>query len=273
MRRIQRTRGFTLIELLVVIAIIAILAAMLMPALEEVRMRARATTDIGNLRQIGFAYNIYANDYDGYLPYLVKADGKGAHEMKRFTDWGCVGCTGNPCNYAAYDKHTVIESYLPPSNVYMCPFTARNYLSDGRVISSYKDWWPQHGGCGNYYRWIGYVSFVPKTRANRLWKPNGQEVSDQSQVLNVRIRDYSDRPMVGDYFACEWLNWWEGSHVNGKVSRNWGYAGRGTPVDANTLCNDAVVTPMNWVYPDGSVVSSNEVRWVEELLTYWHVRD
>ena len=63
-------RGFTLIELLVVVAIIAVLVALLLPALGQARTLARSAVCMANLRQLGLVFDQYAADNNDRLPYL-----------------------------------------------------------------------------------------------------------------------------------------------------------------------------------------------------------
>jgi prepilin-type N-terminal cleavage/methylation domain-containing protein/prepilin-type processing-associated H-X9-DG protein len=64
----RRRTGFTLIELLVVIAIIAILAAILFPVFAQAREKARTISCASNLKQLGLAFSMYQQDYDGGFP-------------------------------------------------------------------------------------------------------------------------------------------------------------------------------------------------------------
>src|SRR6201984_300402 len=64
----MKRRGFTLIELLVVIAIIAILAAILFPVFAKAREKARQTSCLSNIKQVGLALTMYVQDYDELTP-------------------------------------------------------------------------------------------------------------------------------------------------------------------------------------------------------------
>ncbi len=61
-------RGFTLIELLVVVAIIALLAALLLPALKQARLRGKIAVCMSNMRQLGIGWYLYADSNGGYIP-------------------------------------------------------------------------------------------------------------------------------------------------------------------------------------------------------------
>ncbi len=75
------TGAFTLVELLTVIAIIGILAALLMPALEQAKARARRIQCVGNQKEIGLALHLFANDHSGKFPTQVSTNDGGSLEF------------------------------------------------------------------------------------------------------------------------------------------------------------------------------------------------
>ena len=76
----RKSRAFTLVEMLVVIAIIAILGALLLPALTRGKQRAQRIQCIGNEKQLGIALQVFAHDHQGRFPTQVSKDDGGALE-------------------------------------------------------------------------------------------------------------------------------------------------------------------------------------------------
>ena len=105
--------GFTLLELLVVVAIIAVLAGMLLPAVNMVRNNAKQTICMNNQRMMPMACVTYSNDWEGYLPYSSTLDG---------TPWNV---TLN--DYLETGGRVNTASTAKASKVFMCPMDPRPY--------------------------------------------------------------------------------------------------------------------------------------------------
>ena len=116
----KKSRGFTLIELLVVIAIIAILAGMLLPALQRARESARRSSCLSNLKQVGLALAQYANSFEGYMPSGPAAIVYGGVFTKVDGDKFYPGSTPDVCY--AYELLRAGE-FLADFAVYVCPST------------------------------------------------------------------------------------------------------------------------------------------------------
>jgi prepilin-type N-terminal cleavage/methylation domain-containing protein len=141
--------GFTLIELLVVIAIIAILAAMLLPALSKAKQQAHITTCLNNTRQIGIAFKIYMSDNQDRFPL---DNGKPTDPWYRYAAFGNLefqyggGDITNSSIMAPPAKDRVLATYMSKSEVYHCPADAGLDPGSGAARSAFAI-------MGNSYRY------------------------------------------------------------------------------------------------------------------------
>jgi prepilin-type N-terminal cleavage/methylation domain-containing protein/prepilin-type processing-associated H-X9-DG protein len=107
-------RGFTLVELLVVIAIIAVLAAILFPVFAQAREKARQTTCLSNMKQIGLAFAQYNSDYDSTYPTCDNDKAKITGEPP---DPETPDADGPP----EHDWHIVVQPYVKDFAILRCP--------------------------------------------------------------------------------------------------------------------------------------------------------
>jgi prepilin-type N-terminal cleavage/methylation domain-containing protein/prepilin-type processing-associated H-X9-DG protein len=146
-------KGFTLIELLVVIAIIAILAAILFPVFAKVREKARQTSCLSNLRQIGLASLQYMNDYDEtYYPHRENIGVNGSNPLS--TDDGgpfaAAGITGIADQRVFWIS--LLQPYTKSYDVFKCPSNPNAWVGSettagcGGITSGTT----QANGCGGY---------------------------------------------------------------------------------------------------------------------------
>ena len=199
-RPLGRTnRAFTLIELLVVIAIIAILAAILFPVFAQAREKARQTTCISNLKQVGLAMNQYVQDYDETFPM----GGRYYYEAPAPSDW------------ALFNWQTAISPYVKNGQ------RIESWYSGGGIVSDGGMWTcPSVGTSRNLYGAHSYL--LPN-----LWKAptdpgkynNGlvrevkglKDVRRPAEIVMVIERGVNtayDPPVSGDDASFN-VNFWE----------------------------------------------------------------
>lgn len=141
MFKLQRPRRFTLIELLVVIAIIAILAALLLPALSRAREIAREALCRSNQRQLAMAATMFADEHDGYLPgNCFDRANSGKDEWK--SDW-LFGDSSTPAvnpNTAVAPTNGTLFQYTGSPDVYRCPSLGEGRIGTGVGSNGYFDY-------------------------------------------------------------------------------------------------------------------------------------
>ena len=227
-------RAFTLIELLVVIAIIAILAAMLLPALAAAKQHAWRAVDLNNLRQFGVAVNVVANDNEDQLPWANWAFGDSPQRQ------GWLYTLTNATGSAQFQAPTgSFWPVLQEAKMYFCPSDDTNsplFQLRDQQVSSYV----MNGAACGYDRIIypGLKLSHISPAGVSFWECANNTAAENQQLFN----DGSSSPDENT------------STRHGTVSMYGAFDGSAGTMKTNVWFAKIADTNANelWCYPDSS---------------------
>jgi prepilin-type N-terminal cleavage/methylation domain-containing protein/prepilin-type processing-associated H-X9-DG protein len=156
--RLKHLTGFTLIELLVVIAIIALLMAILMPTLNRAREQGKRTVCLGNLRQLGLAWVLYADDNGGKI---VNSDVSYTGSPPVYTWWVHWPTDGHDSTIEEWEiaiRKGQLWPYCKTEKLYKCPNSAKERRLTYTIVDS------MNGYCG----WDSYTPSLKIRNINTI---------------------------------------------------------------------------------------------------------
>lgn len=203
--------GFTLIEALVVAGIIAILAGLILPALSTAKSRGYAIACLNNQRQLTLAWNLYADDYDDYLPYnygvsdteYTIASGKFQNWANNVMSWGLEPHNTNGVQLARGGLGPYCSGVVSP---FRCP-------SDRNLSAAQRDaGWRERTRSYSMNAMVGYAGGYTKYGTN-INNPKYRQYFRRSEIANpsgifVFIDEHPDTIRDGYFLVKPGTGFW-----------------------------------------------------------------